>query len=345
MERHMDRGITLKDIARELNVSITTVSKAINNHPDISEKRKKEILDYAKRYNYVPNEIAKSFRQQRSSLVGIILPDNSNPYNARVLRGIEACLYDRGYHCMIMNSNENVEREMQAVKELSGMNIAGVLLSPALGNRESCDYLDGANIPYVLVNRYLDKGKNAYVVIDDEQAAYSATNYLATYRHERIFFLNYLPGISTTEARLRGYRKSLAENQITFASENVIDSCMNHTDGYAAIVKILGWCAPPFSVLCYSDYIAIGVLCALQERGFQSPVDVPVMGNDDIEILSFVKPRLSTVAVPKYRLGYQCVEMLIDLINRKQASLPLDEAYLSAKQIVKKTELIIRETC
>jgi DNA-binding LacI/PurR family transcriptional regulator len=340
----MEQGITLKDIARDLNVSITTVSKVFNNHPDISEKRKKEILDYAKQKHYVPNEVARSFRKGRSTLIGVILTDNTNPYNARIIKGIEAGLSEFGYHVIIMNNGEDVEKEMQMIKELHGMNVAGILLSPARCNKKSCEYLASLGIPYVLVNRYLDKEKDAYVIINDEYAAYNATNYLATYQHDKIFFFNYLPEVSSSIDRLNGYKRAIKANGLTFHPDYVIDSCIDQTDGYEATTRILKKYAPPFSVLCYSDFIAIGVLCALQEREFQSPSDVVIMGNDDIDILSFVKPRLSTVAVPKYRLGYKCAETIVDLITRKQDGLPFDSAYMETKRIVKKTEIIIRET-
>jgi DNA-binding LacI/PurR family transcriptional regulator len=340
----MEQRITLKDIAKDLNVSITTVSKALNNHPDISKKRKKEILDYARQNHYIPNEIARSFRRRKSTLIGIILTDNTNPYNARIIKGIEAGLSDFGYHGIIMNNGEDVEKEMELVKELRSMNVAGILLAPARCNKKSCEYLASYGIPYVLVNRYLDKGQDAYVIIDDEYAAYSATSYLATYQHEKIFFLNYLPEVSSSADRLNGYKRAIEANDLSFCPDYVIDSCVDPTDGYEATIRILAKHAPPFSVLCYNDYIATGVLCAIQERGFQSPSDVVIMGNDDIDILSFVKPRLSTVAVPKYRLGFKCAEIIEDLITRKQDGLPFDAAYMETKRVIKKTEIIIRET-
>lgn len=339
----MSQGITLKDIARDLHVSVTTVSKAMNNHPDISAKRKQEILDYAKKMNYIPNEMAKSFRKRKSNLIGLVLPDNANLYNARIIKGIEAGLSAADYYCIVVNNGENPDKELEMVKELCSLNVAGVLIAPAQGNSRSCEYLKNANIPYVLVNRYLKKDEDAYVVVDDDYAAYNATDYLATYQNP-IFFLNYLPEVSSSIERLNGYKRALAANNIAFDSGLVIHSCIDQTDGYEKTARILQQYTPPFSVLCYSDYIAIGVLCALQERGFHSPADVPVMGNDDNDLLSFVKPRLSTVAVPKYRLGLKAAEMILELIERKNKKMPFDKAFLATKQIIKRTEIIIRET-
>lgn len=327
--------IRLKDIADALNVSITTVSKALNGHPDISESRRKEILEYAEKLNYVPNQVARSFRQQRTKIVGIILSDISNPYNARIIRGIEETFSSKGYYTIIMNNHEDPEKELKLVSELCGLNVAGVLLTPAAGNKKSRELLRQFNIPYVLVNRYINEKEDTYVVVDDWKAAYIGTKHLCSFCYDKIFFLNFLSSVSSSKNRLKGYKAALEEYKIEMDESWVIPDCKNQQDGYKAMLKILEKNKPPFSVLCYSDYIAIGAICALQERLIRIPENVAVMGTDDIDILSFVKPRLTTVGVPKLRLGIRCAELLIDLIRKKETE---------EKRIVMKPELIIRET-
>ena len=185
----MKRVTRLKDLAEGLGVSITTVSKALNDHPDISAKRKKEILDYAKEVNYIPNQVARSFRQQRTKMIGIVISDNSNPFYARVIRGIEETLSVHGYHCVVMNSHEDVDKEIQFIGELRGLNVAGVILTPASGNKKSRELLKNYDIPYVLVNRNIEKDEDTYVVLDDEQAAYMTARHLCSYGNDKIFFL------------------------------------------------------------------------------------------------------------------------------------------------------------
>lgn len=346
----MKKVTRLKDLAEGLNVSITTVSKALNDHPDISPKRKKEILDYAKKVNYVPNQLAKSFRQQKTKIIGIILSDNSNPFNARVIRGIEETLSVQGYHCLVMNTHEDVEKEQQLIKELRGLNVAGVLLTPASGNKASCELLRQYGINYVLVNRYVEKGEDTYVVLDDYQAAYMATKHLCSYGNEKVFFLNFIPSVSSAQNRLDGYKKGLEECGVEYDSNWVTFGCVNQGDGYEVMKQILEKNKPPFSVLCYSDYIAIGAICAIQERGFSLPHEVALMGNDDIGILSFVKPRLTTIGVPKLRMGIKCAQLLLEMIEAKEkadmeAELEEEETIYVPQQVVLKPELIIRETC
>lgn len=341
----MKKAIRLKDLADELNVSITTVSKALNNHPDISPKRRKEILEYAEKRNYVPNQVARSFRQQKTKMIGIVLSDNSNPYNARVLKGIEKTLSVHGYHCLIMNNAEDVEKEVRLVNELRGLNVSGVLIMPAAGNREGCALLKKYDIPYVLINRYIDKDQDTYVVLNDYQAAYMSAKHLCGYGNEKIFFLNFLSSVSSAKERLQGYEQALRDSGIEPDPNWVIADCVDQMDGYETMKRILEKNTPPFSVMCYSDYIAIGAICAIQERGYEIPYDIAVMGNDDIGILSFVKPRLSTIGVPKMRMGIKSAELLLEILERREKEMNEEavEEY-QEQHIVMKPELIIRET-
>ncbi len=342
----MEKVTRLKDLAKGLNVSITTVSKALNDHPDISAKRKKEIVEYAKKVNYVPNQVARSFRQQKTRMIGIVISDNANPFYARVIKGIEETLSAHGYHCVVMNSHEDIDREMQLIYELRGLNVAGVILAPASGNKESCKQLDTYGIPYVLVNRYIKKDKDTYVVLDDYQAAYMTAKHLCSYGNDKIFFLNFLSSVSSAQNRLEGFKDALAENNVPYDESMVVSGCMNQSDGYESMKRILEKNKPPFSVMCYSDYIAIGAICAIQERGFNLPHDVALCGNDDIGILSFVKPRLTTIGAPKLRMGIASAELLIELLKAKKKSEDSDDnqSQIKQKRIVMKPELILRET-
>jgi DNA-binding LacI/PurR family transcriptional regulator len=341
----MKKVTRLKDLAEGLNVSITTVSKALNDHPDISPKRKKEILDYAKKMNYMPNQVARSFRQQKTKLIGVIFSDNTNPFYARVIRGIEEVMFRHGYHCILMNSYEDVERETQFIDELRGLNVAGVLLTPAAGNGKSTRLLEQYDIPYVLVNRYLEKEKNTYVALDDYQAGYMAAKHLCSYGNENIFFLNFLPEVSSSKGREAGYRQALEDCGVAARAEWIIAGCMNQNDGYEAAKRILEKVKPPVSIMCYSDNIAIGAAGAVQERRYTLPHDVALIGTDDISLLSFLSPRFTTIGVPKMRMGRKGAELLIERIRAKEKADELDEeSGWTDQQILMEPELLIRET-
>ncbi len=341
----MKKVTRLKDLAEGLNVSITTVSKALNDHPDISAKRKKEILDYAKQMNYMPNQVAKSFRQQKTRLIGVIFSDNTNPFYARVIRGIEDVMFRNGYHCILMNSYEDAKKEAQFIDELRGLNVAGVLLSPAAGRGDSIRLLERYDIPYVLVNRYVEKGKNTYVALDDYLAGYLSAKHLCSYGNKEIFFLNFIPEVSSAKEREAGYRQALKECGIAVRPEWIINGCRNQNDGYEAVKKILETVRPPISIMCYSDNIAIGAVCAIQERRYMLPYDVALVGNDDIALVSFLSPRFTTIGVPKLRMGRKGAELLIERIRAKEKADEMDEECAwEDQQILMRPKLLIRET-
>lgn len=341
----MRRVITLKDLAKALNVSVTTVSKALNGHPDISPKRKKEIQDYADKMGYIPNQVAKSFRRQKTKLIGILLSNNYNPFNARMIHGIEETSSTYGYRCVLMNSDDDAKKERQLIDELKGLNVAGVIMTPISCERSGCELLKKYDIPYVLVKRYISKDEDTYVVVDDYKAAYIATKHLCSYKNDKVYFLNFLHNVASSKLRIEGYKAALKDCGMTYDPSCVVMDCKDLTDGYENMKIILENHKPPFSVLCYSDYIAAGAMCAIQERGYSLPYDVALAGTDDIEILSFMRPRLTTVAVPKRRLGVRSAELLFEMIDRKEKAEMNDEDFVEEpKREIVAPELILRET-
>ncbi len=175
--------------------------------------------------------------------------------------------------------------------------------------------------------------------------------YLCSYGNDKIFFLNFLPHVSSARNRQEGYKKALEECGFPYEPSMVVAGCVNQADGYESMKRILEKNKPPFCVMCYSDYIAIGAICAIQERGLSLPHDVALCGNDDIGILSFVKPRLTTIGAPKLRMGIASAELLIELMRAKKEDDELEEKEERAqgrkkkgKHVVMKPELIIRET-
>ena len=317
-------------------LSITTISKALNNHPDIPEVRKKEIKALVERMNYVPNTMAKSLRNKKTNFIGLVVSDNSNPYYARVVKGVEAYLSLQGYQPLIFNNNEDAEKELLFIKELRSINVAGVILTPALGNTDSVDLLKKFRIPYVLANRYLDRNKDNYVIVNDYQAGYIATRYLIEKRGKKVLFINGNEQISAARERFEGYLSAMKEMGVTVKKDWIYNNNTTQEDGYNQTRKILSMHKPPYSLLCFSDYVAIGAMKAIYEKGLRIPQDVAVMGIDDIDLFAFVHPGLTTVNVPKRELGHKSAELLISLIR--------DPEKVKGRQIVLEPKLVIRES-
>ncbi len=333
----MDRIVTLKDIAKMMGVSVTTVSKALRNHSDISEKTKNEILKMVEELHYVPNETAKSLRSKKTNFIGLVVGDNTNPYFAKVIKNLERQLSAAGYYTLIFNNNEDIKTEINFIQEMRSLNVAGVILSPARGNLESTKLLNKFGIPYVMMNRYLQKGIDNYVVANDEKAGYLATNHLVErYSDRTIIMLNYLPTVSTAMERRKGFERALLEKNIEITENNIISGCMNQYDGYMAMNRVLHNCTLPLAVVCYSDYIAMGCMGAVYKKNLRIPEDVSIIGIDNIEDLSFLRPGISTVDIPKSAIAKNCVDILLKKINAKTE--------IADRQVVLEPNLIIRQT-
>jgi DNA-binding LacI/PurR family transcriptional regulator len=313
----MRRTVTLRDLAVELGVSIATISKALKNHPDISDSRREQVLELVQKKDYIPNQAAKSLRSNVTKFIGLIITDNSNPYFSKLIRGVEEENATQGFHTLIFNNDEDVDKELEIINECRSINVAGVVLTPAMGNSLGINMLKRYDIPYVLSNRCIARNRDNYVIADDVKAGYLAADYLVKKRHRKLLFINYFPKLSSARERQEGYLKALADNGLKTHSSHIYRDAVNQEDGYRIAKEILRKHKPPLSILCYSDYIATGVLKALLEQNIDIPQEVAVMGIDDIDLFSFSKPALSTVNIPKSRIGRKSVGLLLQLVNHE----------------------------
>ncbi len=309
------KKVTIKDIASVLGVTPMTVSKALNGHPDISRGRKQQILETARQMNYVPNVVAKNLRTRSSSLIGVIVADNSNPYFANVIKGIEQVASHSNRHIVIFNSNEDPAREKMFINDLRSLNVAGIIISPALGNKENVDMIRSMSIPCVLCSRYIDRESDIYVTADDVMAGYFATRHLLASKGPNVYFINSDMNISTARDRLGGYTRAFAEKGLAVDTGKIYAGAFSMKDGYRLAKTILETAVPPFSLLCYSDYVAVGALQALSEAGLCIPGEVALMGIDNIEYSAFTNPQLSTVEIPSIGIGTDSAKLLLEIIE------------------------------
>ena len=312
---------TLKDIANKLEVSVTTVSKALNDHPDISVARKKQVMDLIKKLHYIPNTIAKNLRKSSTNFIGLVVSDSINPYGIQLIRGVEKELSLYNYNTLIFYNDEDPEKEIKIFKELLSINVAGVITVPAAGNSENIKYLKNFDLPYVLANRYLKKNKDNYVVADDVKAGYLATDYLINkYRSRKIIFINGFKGkVSSAMDRLTGYKNALKKNKLVYEESLVYSGIENQSSGYDIIKNIiLKKHKIPFSIICYNDFIASGVIKALNDSHINIPKEIAVMGIDNIELLSFSYPSLSTIDISQFDIGKKSANLIISLIEKEK---------------------------
>jgi LacI family transcriptional regulator len=332
----MEKCPTLKDIAKELGVSTTTVYKALKDHPDISKERKEEILEKVKQMNYIPNTAASNLRSKTTRFVGLIVSNNANPYFAKVIRGIEEVLSKEGYFTLIFNNEENKEKELNFINELRGLNVAGVIITPALGDSEGIDLLKASRIPYVLINRYIDQNKDNYVIADDYLAGYNGTMRLISKWHKPVFYLGFTNQVSSEKDRRQGYLDALKDSGIEFKKEWIIPNNEDAQSGYKSTYDIYNNHTKSFSVICYNDYIAIGAIKALQELKIDIPNEAAVLGIDGIEFSEYLYKSLTTMSIDKKEIGVQSAKLLLKILN--------NDDNIEKEQVIIEPKLIVRET-
>ena len=336
--------ITMKDIAERAHTSVNTVSKAMRNHPQISARKREEIIRLAREMGYIPNSAARTLRQHKSRLIGIVIGDNTNPYFATLIKSVQQKLKERNYQLITFNNYENIDDELRFIREMCGLHVAGVLLSPAMGNGTSAELLKRYDIPFVYMNRMPEDTDDSFVVANDEMAGYLATRYLIANKKGNILFVNFMEGMITSQRRFAGYAQALREFGIPLEPRWVISNCTDKNDGYETMRSFLKTQKPPFSVFCYSDFIALGALTAIWESGYRTPEDIAVIGIDDSDELLNNAYGLSSVKIPVREIAESAVNILLNMIRANEGAKRKEAFADSRRQLILEPHLKIRRS-
>jgi len=334
-------NITIKDIAKELGVSPSTVSRALKDHPDISEETKKQINELAKQLNYQPNTVALSLRQSKTNTLGIIVPEIAHFFFSAVISGIEDIAHDAGYHVIITQSNESLEREVMNTKALFNSRVDGILVSVS---RETNTYdhlqsLLNYDIPLVFFDRIIDSLNACKVIVNDEQGAYEATTHLIEQGCYRIAHLAGPQNLAISKNRLNGYKAALADNRYMI-DDNLIKVCGLGTfeEAESITTEILDYRFPPDAIFANNDVAAYGAMMAIRKKKLRIPEDIAIVGFSNWRFSSLIQPALSSVTQPGFKMGQEATRLLMKQINKKE-----DEESIT-ETISLKTNLVVRES-
>ncbi|MDR1505753.1 MAG: LacI family transcriptional regulator [Treponema sp.] len=316
--------VTLKNIARVAGISVAAVSKALHNKPDISTKTVTKVRQIVKDLGYHPNIIARSLRTGKTNIIGVIIPDNCNSYNALVLKGVEETLQKRGYTALLGNSNENAAMEEKLLRSMISVKVDGILIIPV--RLQNCA---DVNIPLVFMSRspYLvseytnmDRRRFSFVVNDDRYGEYLATRHLVERGYRNIYLLVGNDDPKTVEgcmnrARIEGYKQALTEANLSFHLGKIKDGIVDVHQSYLTALDILRNDKAPIAFCTTTDYNALGVISALNQSGLDIPREAAVVGYDDIDLASYITPQLTTICQEKYTIGSRSAECLIEMIE------------------------------
>ncbi|MBT8316592.1 MAG: LacI family DNA-binding transcriptional regulator [Lutibacter sp.] len=315
----MKPRITLKKIAKEFGVSISTVSKALKDSHEISEETRGKIKAFADYYNYKPNSLALQLRNQKTSVIGVIIPEIVHHFFSTVIQGIEQYANSKGYSVMVCLSNESYEKEVSNFSVLTNGSVDGLIVSIARETQENQMYnhfnaLIKDDFPLVLFDRIIDDVQCDKVIIDDIGGAFKATNHLAEIGAKRIALITTQDYITVGSLRKEGYLKSLITNKIV-VDENLIYKINDNEDLYEQIEKIINVPNPPDAILAVNEIYAAIALKIAKKRGFLIPSDIAIIGFTSGLISEFTDPSLTSVEQHGDLMGRQAAELLIDRIE------------------------------
>jgi LacI family transcriptional regulator len=335
----MKKKYTIHDIAKKLNITASTVSRALNDHPRISEATKKAVQKTALKLNYQPNNIAAALRNGRSNIIGIIVPTVDRNFFASIVRGIEEIANASKYNVMICQTYDNYEKEVATVEALLNARVDGIIVSHAKETKDFDHFLKvkEKGIPVILFDRSNDELEVSQVVIDDYLGAYKATEHLIQQGCKRIAHFTSSLRISIFKERLRGYREALLANGFQYDDALVVESMLQLEDGRSSMQHLLSLHNPPDGVFSASAYGIMGALQVLKEKNIKVPQDVALIGFTNEPFTSFSEPALSTVDHHNLRMGNAAAAIFLEEISD-------EEKKFIPQKIVLKPELIIRQS-
>lgn len=335
--------VTIKDIARELGISPSTVSRALKDHPDISPDTKKAVNELAEKLNYQPNIVALSLRQSKTNTIGVIIPEIVHFFFSTIISGIEDVAYSAGYNVIITQSNESEAREILDMKALFNSRVDGMLMSVSreTTNFEHIESMLAKGVPIVFFDRVYNTDQASKIIVDDFTGAKDATLHLIEQGCKRIAHIEGPPNLDISKQRLEGYKEALKENNIPFSKE-LVAICPSGSieEGKKATEKLLSLKNPPDAIFATNDPAAMGAMQAIKEKGLKMPKDIALVGFSNWFFSALMDPPLSSVDQPGFEMGQEAAKLLIRQIEKQDK----DDLEILPETKVLKTRLIVRES-
>jgi LacI family transcriptional regulator len=333
-------AITIKDIAKALGLSTSTVSRALRDSYEISPETKKLVLDYAEKNNYHPNPIALSLKERRSRSIGVIVCEIANSFFSQVINGIESIAYNNGYNVIIAQSRESFDREILNLQYLTSRSIDGLIISIST---ETTDFsyfkeLHEKGLPIVFFDRIVSEIETHKVIVDNYKGAYEATSHLIHSGYRNIAAISNPELLSITKERLAGYKAALADNGIE-VNDALIKYCQHGgmivSEVEEVVNELFGMKQKPDAIFASADKLTTNCLRILKATGLKIPEDIGLVGFSNSELTELLDPPLSIIKQPAFEMGEVAMNLLLQLIESKRPVTDFETKVLS-------TELIIR---
>ena len=315
---------TIKDVALHAQVSVATVSHVVNDTRFVSEATRLRVQQAIQELRYVPSALARSLKSNRTHTVGMMIPNNSNPYFAEIIRGIEDTFYGAGFNVILCNSDDDPLKQSTYVRLLSEKQVDGLIVLSSGSDVELLDTLRAATMPQVVVDREVEDLAADLVEVNHEAGGFLATQHLLELGHRRIACIAGPQTLSAARQRVQGYQRALREAGV--ALDDTLFECADFTSagGHAAMSALLAANPSgrrPSAVFASNDLMAIGAICAAAAQGLHIPEDLSVIGFDDIALAAYSNPPLSSIAQPKHQMGEVAARLLLQRIAQPDREL------------------------
>ncbi|MFV0291496.1 MAG: LacI family DNA-binding transcriptional regulator [Mangrovibacterium sp.] len=329
---------SMNEVAKRAGVSIATVSRVLNNSESVNEETREKILAAIRELKYSPSRVAKRLRSKSGggNLLGIMIPDVSNPFYVEVLKGIESIAFENGYITIFCDFGQSEEKEAAYLRILESEAIDGLVAASMNDVNPILERMMAAGLPVVCVDRDLKGVDVDLVQVDNEFGTYNAVSYLIKSGYRRIGYVGGLSMISTSRAREAGYCRALIEHGLEVDETLVLDGDSDLESGESMAEQLLSMKEPPDALFCGNNLLTLGALKVINRRGLRVPDDVAIIGFDDMLWASSLNPPLTSVHQPAREIGRRAGDLLIQRIKNPSRA---------TTKIVLETELRVRKSC
>ncbi|AZR74591.1 LacI family transcriptional regulator [Anoxybacter fermentans] len=316
--------LTMKDIARMVGVSESTVSRAINGKPGVGKETREKILALVKKYQYQPNTLAKGLASQKTRTLGLIIPDITYPYLTRIVKGIEERANELGYHLILANTGGNRDKEISYLSLFQQNRVEGIIFVGGSLAEEEIIKLGLNKYPLVLVNKLMEELALPTLLIDHQQGAELAITHLIERGHQRIGMVVGSLDDLTNFQLLEGYKEALKQSNLPFLKNMVVEVEDSRQGGYNGFLKLIEEENLPSAIFAASDLLAVGVVEAIKMGGYLIPDEIAVVGYGDTLITEIIHPPLTTIRLPLSELGKRAIDRLVKVIEKTKIEEPFE---------------------
>lgn len=306
---------TIKDVAREAGVSTATVSRVLNGNYPVSQDAKDKVENAIKALNYHPNAVARSLKQNKTYLIGVLVPDIANPYFMDLARGIESVISKEGYNLVFGSTDEDASKEMNLLRVLNEKRVDAVVVATRQENPDKINELINQGLNILMVDTYIKDVQCDYVVEDDYNAAYRLVKHLINHGHTQIAIVNGLLSVSTSQLRLQAYKDALQEHGIPINDKFLLRGDYNRECSYQSMKQLLREDVLPTAIFSTNNIMTESIMLAAKEAGLNIPEDISLVSFGNITLPGLIEPKLTYIKQNSFAIGVRAGSMILDKLD------------------------------